>query len=157
MGSVLLSSGSWCMQNFVYALPDWSLSFPQSSWSPIIKSCWSSWPHSLGITSLFVGSPGWEVWCGVPNLYNSVRTSLVFLFSSLSHPPRGYRIWFYHDCAPPTILLKLFLCLWTWGIFFWWVTASPVNDCSTASCSFVAFAGGNEHMSFYSTILNWNF
>ena len=25
-----------------------------------------------------------------------------------------------HDFAPPTILLGLLLCLWTWGIFFWW-------------------------------------
>ena len=81
----------------------------------------------------------------------------VFVLQSVSHPPRGYRIWFYHDCTLPTILLKLFLCLWTWAIFFWWVTASPVNGCSTASCSFVALAGGDEHMSFYSTILNWNF
>ena len=24
------------------------------------------------------------------------------------------------DFAPPTVLLGLFLCLWTWGIFFWW-------------------------------------
>ena len=36
----------------------------------------------------------------------------------LSHPPSGYEISFYHDCAPPTILLCLLLCLWMWGIFF---------------------------------------
>ena len=29
----------------------------------------------------------------------------------------------------------------------------PVNGCSTASCSFGAISGGEEHMSFYSTIL----
>ena len=37
------------MQNFVYALQDWSLCFPQASEWPIIKSCWPSWPDSLGI------------------------------------------------------------------------------------------------------------
>ena len=42
----------------------------------------------------------------------------------VSHPPGGYGIWFYHDCAPPNVLLQLLLCLWTWGIFFWWVPAS---------------------------------
>ena len=30
----------------------------------------------------------------------------------------------------------------------------PVNGFSTASCDFVALVGGDEHMSFYSTILN---
>ena len=39
------------MQNFVYALQDWSLCFPQSSGRPIIKSCWPSRPDSMGITS----------------------------------------------------------------------------------------------------------
>ena len=40
MGSLLLSSGSWCTQNFVCALQDWSLCFPQSCGSHAIKSCW---------------------------------------------------------------------------------------------------------------------
>ena len=36
----------------------------------------------------------------------------------VSHPPSSYRIWFYCDCAPPTVSLWLILCLWIWGIFF---------------------------------------
>ena len=32
--------------------------------------------------------------------------------------------WTELNCAPPTILLLLLLCLWTRGIFFWWVPAS---------------------------------
>ena len=28
-----------------------------------------------------------------------------------------------HDSAPPTILLGLLLCPWTWGIFFWYDSA----------------------------------
>jgi len=31
----------------------------------------------------------------------------------------------------------------------------PVDGSSTASCDFGALAGGNEYMTFYSTILNW--
>ena len=34
------------------------------------------------------------------------------------HPPSRYGIWFYCDCAPPTISLQVLLCLWTWEIFF---------------------------------------
>ena len=30
------------------------------------------------------------------------------------------------DFAPPTILLGLLLCTWTWGIFFWW---GPTFSC----------------------------
>ena len=38
--------------------------------------------------------------------------------SPVCHPPNGYGIWFYCDCAPPTFSLWVFLCLWMWGIFF---------------------------------------
>ena len=31
-----------------------------------------------------------------------------------------------HDFTPPTILLGLLLCPWTWGIFFWW---DPTFSC----------------------------
>ena len=77
----------------------------------------------------------------------------IIVLQSVGHPPGGYGIWFYHDCAPPTILLWVLLCLWTWGIFFGWV---PTFFCdgSIASCCFGAVAGGDERMSFYSTILN---
>ena len=44
----------------------------------------------------------------------------------VSHPPSGYGIWLYCDCAPPTVSLQLLLCVWMWGIFFWWV---PVSSC----------------------------
>ena len=39
-------------------------------------------------------------------------------------PPSGYRIWFYSDCTPPTVLLWLLLCPWIWGIF---QTNSPLR------------------------------
>ena len=31
-----------------------------------------------------------------------------------------------HDFSPPTILLGLLLCPWTWDIFFWW---DPTFSC----------------------------
>ena len=52
VGSLLLSSGSWCMRNFVCALQDWSLCFLQSSGSPIIKSRWSSKPDSRSLCQI---------------------------------------------------------------------------------------------------------
>ena len=62
------------------------------------------WPPRLG--SLTWGSEPslqWVDFCG--------RSVLQFV----SHPPSSYGIWFYCDCAPPTISLRLLLCLW--GIF----------------------------------------
>ena len=81
--SLFLSSGFWCAQIFVCALQDWILCFPQCCRSPIVKSYWSLRSSSLGIPSLFLGSPGREAWCGVQNLHNSEKTSLVLLLSSL--------------------------------------------------------------------------
>ena len=72
----------------------------------------------------------------------------------VSHPPSGYGIWFYCDCAPPTISLWLLLCLWMWGIFFGKFQCFPVNDCSAVSCDSGALVRGSEHTSFYSAILN---
>ena len=53
--------------------------------------------------------------------------------------------------APPTVLLGLLLCPWTWGIFFGVSQHSPVDGCSAASCNFGVLPG-DEHMSFYSAI-----
>ena len=72
----------------------------------------------------------------------------------VSHPPSSYGIWFSCDCAPPTILLRLLLCLCTWGIFFGEFQCLPVNDCSAVSCDSGALPRGSERLSFYSAILN---
>ena len=68
----------------------------------------------------------------------------------VSHPPSSYGIWFYCDCAPPTISLWLLLCLWMWGIFFGKFQCLPVDDCSAVSCDSGVLARGSESMSFYS-------
>ena len=91
VGSSLLSSGSFCMQNFVCALQNWSLCYPQSSERPLIKSRWPSGPDSLGIPSPFVLSPDWEARRGAQNLHDSARASSVLLFSSLWVP--HWQVW----------------------------------------------------------------
>ena len=52
----------------------------------------------------------------------------------MNHPPSSYGIWFYCDCAPPTISLWLLLCLWLWGIFFGEFQCLPVDDFPAVSC-----------------------
>ena len=72
----------------------------------------------------------------------------------VSHPPSSYGIWFYCDCAPPTISLQLLLCLCMWGIFIGEFQCLPVDDCSAVSYDSGVLERGNESISFYSTILN---
>ena len=125
--SLFISSGSWCMQNFVYALQDWSLCFSQSSRSPVIKSAGLQGQTPYGFPVPLLGSQAGKPDGGVQNLQNSSRTSLVLLFSSLWVTHRAgigthrvtHRVWFYHGCIYPTISLGHFLCLWIWGIFLW--------------------------------------
>ena len=78
----------------------------------------------------------------------------IIVLQFVSHPPSSYGIWFYCDCAPPTVSLWLLLCLWLWGIFFGDFQCLPVDDSSAVSCDSSALARGSEHTSFYSAILN---
>ena len=71
----------------------------------------------------------------------------------VSHAPSSYEIWFYCDYAPPTVSLRLLLCLWIWGLFYGEFQCLPVNDCSAVSCDSGALARGSESTSFYPAIL----
>ena len=77
---------------------------------------------SLGIRSPFVGSPGWEACCGVQNLHNSWRTSLVLLFSSLWVTHLADMRFDFIIVVPLLPSHWLLHCLWT---FFWggWVAS----------------------------------
>ena len=77
----------------------------------------------------------------------------ISVLQSVSNPPSSYEIWFYCDCAPPTISLWLLLWLWMWGISFCEFQCLPVNDCPAASCDSGVLTRGSESMSFYSAIL----
>ena len=74
----------------------------------------------------------------------------------VDHPPGSHGTLFYCDCAPPTVSLQLLLCLGC-GISFDGFQYPPFNGCSTASCDFGVLTGEDEHPSFYSAILNWNY
>ena len=144
-GVTVLFSGSWYQQDFVCVLHKWSLCFPLSWGSSVIKSCWPSKSGSLRILSPFAGSPGWEdVWA--QNLHNSEAFLVLFICGSffgtilqlVGHPHGEYGIWFYHDCAPTISIAVSPFCLF----FFCGLKHSPVNGCSTAGCDFGVLTGG---------------
>ena len=65
------------------------------------------WIPQLG--SLTWGSEPSQQW---ENFFDTLILQFV------GHSPGGSEIWFYGECVPPIISLKLLLCLWTGGIFF---------------------------------------
>ena len=73
------------------------------------------------------------MWGSEPSL-QGVDFCGIIVLQFVSHSPSGYGIWFYGDCAPPTVSLWFLLCLWMWGIFFGEFQCLPVNDCSAVSC-----------------------
>ena len=146
------ATSSWVLMHalFVCALQKWSL-FP-----PVLsKSCnqillafkvWFSENSSSHCQTPRLGS---LMWGSEPSL-QWVGFCGMTVFPIVHHPPSSYGIWFYCDCATPTVSLWLLLCLWRWGIFFGEFQCPPVNDCSTVSCDSSALIRGNEHTSFYS-------
>ena len=116
MGSLLLPPWSWCPHYFVCALLE-SLFPPVLSKScnqtPLAFKVWFSGNSSSHCQIPRLGS---LTWSSEPSLqWMDFRSIIVLQF--VSHPPSSYGIWFYCDCAPPTISLWLLLCLWMWGIF----------------------------------------
>ena len=64
--------------------------------------------------------------CLISRLRNSEPSQhwenfVIIVLQFVGHLPSRYGISFYHDCVLPTISLQLLLCLWTWGILFWYV------------------------------------
>ena len=55
-------------------------------------------------------------WGSDPSLQCVESCGIIFL-QFVRHPPSSYGIWFYGECAPPTISLQLLLCLWMWVSF----------------------------------------
>ena len=96
---------------------------------------------------------GSMTWGSEPSL-QWVDFCVVVVLQLVSHPPSGYRVWFYCDCAPPTVSPWPLPCLWMWGIPFGEFQCPPVDYCSAVSCDSGALARGSEHTSFYSAILN---
>ena len=78
VGSLLLSPGSGCAQDFVCALRQ---SVSPVLWKFITKSHWA--PISLGVLSPFAGFPGWEICCGALELLQQYENSFGIAVSSL--------------------------------------------------------------------------
>ena len=70
---------------------------------------------------------------------------------------RLWQVWslIKHNWVPPTILVRLLLCPWMWGMFFGGFQHFAINRCSAASWKFSVLTGKDKHMSFYSAILEW--
>ena len=110
-----------------------------------------------GLPSPFAGSPVWEAWCGAQNIHNSQKTSFVLLFSNL-WVTHLVRMRFYFILIVPILLCcSGFSFVFGHGVLFsGGFQCPPVDGCSTASFDFNDFTGGDDHMSFYSTILIWS-
>ena len=116
MGSLLLSLGSWYMENFVYAFQEWSLCFPQSCRNPIIKSCCLQsqvlWGFPVPLPDLLAGKPDARL-----RIITKVKRENFFdiiVLQIVGGLAGRYRILFYHDCTPSYYLIVA-SCLWTWG------------------------------------------
>ena len=132
----------------------------ESLFPPVLLKSYSQIPLSFNVwfsrnSSSHCQTPrlGSLTWGSEPSL-QWVDFCGIIVLQFVSHPLSGCGIWFYCDCAPPTISLQLLLCLWMWGIFFGEFQCLPADDCSTVSCDSGALSRGSEHMSFYSAILN---
>ena len=112
------SPGSQCAHYFVCALQEWSLCFPQSCQEscnqiPLTFKVWFCRNSSSRCRTPRLGSLTW----GSEPSFQWVDFCVIIVLQYVSRPPSSYGIWFYCDCAPPTISLRLLLCLWMWGIF----------------------------------------
>ena len=152
----LLFSGSWCTKNFACALQAWSVCFPYSYGSLVIKSHCASRSDSLGIPSPFVGSSGWEAWHGFQT-FATVRYFFLYYCSPVCGSPTwwGWDLILSWLCPSYSLAAASSLSLDVGYHFSGRFQHPPVNGCSTASCDFGALTGGDECTSFCSTILNW--
>ena len=100
MGSLLLSSGSWCAQNFVCALQDSSL-FPEVLWKSYNQIPLAFKVRFPGIQSL-CRIPRLEAWNGVQKLHKREWEPLWYYFSPV--------------CGLPT--------QWVWNLILLWLCPS---------------------------------
>lgn len=98
---------------------------PTSFQSQILKSLlFLLSDHQAGESDI-----GFRTFTPVEDLCGSI------IFQFVGHPRSLYGIWFYPNCALPTVSLWGFLCLWMPGIF-WWV---PVCASVSGYTSLVEF------------------
>ena len=117
---------SWCVQDFVCALQEWSLCFSQSCGSPIVTYRWPSRWGFCGDSQSLCWIPRLEslMWGSEPSQQWDNFFAIIVL-QSVDCPPGGYGIWFYLEWASPTISLQFLLFLLIEVLcFFWWILVS---------------------------------
>ena len=133
--SLLLSSGSWYVQNFACDLQRLESLFLSVLW----KAC-NQIP--LALKARFPGDSkflcyilrlGSLTWGSEPSRQGESFFGFIVL-QSVGRPPTGYGFWFYCVCTPPTSGYGFFF-VFGHGVsfFFGEFQHLPVNDCSTAS------------------------
>ena len=123
----------------------------QSPFSPVLwKSC-NQIPLAFPVRKIpwvfsvpLLGPQARSLTCGFKPSQRWVIFFCIIVLHFVGYPPGGYRIWFYHDCAPPAISCHFFFVFGHGVSFFGRFQHLPVCGCSTASCDFGAFAGGDE-------------
>ena len=91
---------------------------------PLAFKVWFSGNSSSHCQTTRLGS---LTWSSEPSL-QWVDFCGISVLQFVSHPPSGYGNWFYCDCTPPPVSLRLLLCLWMWGIFFGEFQCLPFDD-----------------------------
>ena len=113
---------------------------------PLAFKVWFSRNSSYCCWTLRLGS---LMWGSEPSL-QWVNFCGISVLQFVSHPPSSYGIWFYCDCAPPTVSLWLLLCLWMWCIFFGEFQCLPVDDCWAVNCFSGVLVSGSHCFHFES-------
>ena len=138
--------------------PCWCAPRPESLFPPVLWKSYNQIP--LSFKARFHG--GSQSLCRIPRLGSLMWGSepsqqldnfAITVLPFVHHPSSGYGIWFYCDGAPPTIPLWHHLCLWTRGIFFWWVPASSCRG--GATCNFAILVFSQEMNACPSTPPSW--
>ena len=104
------SPGSWCTQELVYALQQWSFCF---LWNSCDQTLLAFKARFSGGSSSHCQTPrqGNLMWCSeLSLLWENFCDIIIFQF--MGCPSGGYEIWSYNSCTPPAIPLWLVLCLW---------------------------------------------
>ena len=156
MGSLLLSSGSWCPQDFVCAFQDWSM------FCPVLWNSCNQIPLAFKVR--FPG--GFQSLCQIPRLgslrwgsepsHSQQWENFGILFSSLwvTHKAgTGFGLVMIVPLLPSHY--SIFFVFGSRVSFFDGFQHLPVDDCSTDNCNFGALVGGDGCISLYFTILNW--
>ena len=157
MGSLLLSPGSWCTQDFVCALQESVSQSCVNSGFSVVGLMATSSKRTYAIPRAPASAAGH---CWPVSLQEILKLSLCGVFwCTQGFVWASERHWWVWDLILNAISPVLPSC---WGFsfalghgvsFFGGIEHSPVDSCSAVSCTFGVLTGEDECTSFYSAIL----